>query len=212
MRPIAPVLCLVVVALAAVLQPGDINATTTPCITCQTKVGPPGPTGPEGPRGEKGEPGTCEGRCGLEVQSEPIHWDFELPLPLGPRDILEDIDRGPGLRNDVLWYSPDSDIFVLFDLNAGRVLAFRRGGEVTPWARVIDIRPRVFWFSAQNPATGQGHHCVLDLDRLVTAATAKGVNFGWHDLGQFTTFGELPMIPADVWAAATTGPPLDTSR
>lgn len=214
---ISPRTSILVVALlgllAASLQPGDVNATTTPCLTCQTKVGPPGPpgppgpTGPPGPKGEPGPagaPGTCEGRCGLEVLSEPIHWDFELPLALHPNDILEDIDRGPGLRNDVLWYQPSTDTFVLFDLNIGRVIGFKRGGEVTPWSHVVDLRPRVFWFSAQNPATGKGHHCVLDFDRLVAAAAARGVVLGWYDLRQFSTFGELPIVtlPPDVVAEA----------
>jgi hypothetical protein len=169
--------------------------------------GPLGPEGPRGPAGPKGDPGSCGGgACGVIGPGEPIHWDGELPIALLPDDVIEDIYRGPGLRNDVLWYQPATDTFVIFDLNApdgGQVLAFRRGGEITPWARVVDVRPRVFWFSAQNPATGKGHHCIVDLDRLVAAAQAKGVNFGWRPLALFTTFGVIPTITADVWNAAT---------
>jgi hypothetical protein len=144
----------------------------------------------------------------VEVTTESIHWDGEFPLPLLPDDVIEDIDRGPGKRKDVLWYQPKSDTFVLFDLNAtdgGRVLAFRRGGEVTPWARVVDIRPRVFWFAAHNPATGKGHFCIVDLDKLVAAAQAKGVDFGWFPLKSFTTFGVIPTLDAEIWTEATHG-------
>lgn len=135
---------------------------------------------------------------------EPIHWDGEFPLPLNAGDIIEDIDRGPGKRNDVLWYQPSSDTFVLFDLNApgGRALAFRRGGEVTPWSHVVDIRPRVFWFGAHNPATGKAHFCIVDLDKLVAAAKARGVDFGWFDMASFTTYGRIPTLDPDVWSAA----------
>jgi hypothetical protein len=148
------------------------------------------------------------------VLIETIHWDGEFPLPFLADDIIEDIDRGPGKRNDVLWYQPKSDTFVLFDLNApdgGRVLAFRRGGEVTPWARVVDVRPRVFWFAAHNPDTGKGHFCLVDLDKLVAAAQARGVNFGWFPLTSFTTFGQIPTLTAEVWSAAVSPKPEPTA-
>ncbi len=144
---------------------------------------------------------------------EPIHWDGEFPFPLRADDIIEDIDRGPGKRNDVLWYQPSSDTFMLFDLNwpgGGRALAFRRGGEVTPWARVVDIRPRVFFFGAHNPATGKAHFCIVDLDKLVAAAQAKGVDFGWFPLTSFTTFGQIPTLAPDVWSEAVTATPAPT--
>jgi hypothetical protein len=151
----------------------------------------------------------CDGACGVEVLSEPIHWDAQFPLPLQPEDVLEDIDRGPGKRNDVLWYQPSTDTFMLFDLNfpdGGRVLAFRRGGEVTPWSRVVDIRPRVFWFAANNPANGKAYVCLLDLDRLVASAEARGVLFGWVPLKLFTTFGQIPTLSPELWSDAVTTP------
>jgi len=137
------------------------------------------------------------------VLIEPLHWDGQFPVTLFAGDVLEDIDRGAGKRNDVLWYQPSTDTFMLFDLNfpdGGRVLAFRRGGEVTPWSRVVDVRPRVFWFMANNPANGKAYVCLVDLDKLVAAAQAKGVFFGWVPLKTFTTFGQIPTIPADVWS------------
>lgn len=139
--------------------------------------------------------------------TESVHWDGEFPLALLPDDIMDEIDRGPGLRNDVLWYQPSTDTFVLFDLNepgGGRVLAFRRGGEVTPWSRVMDVRPRVFWFAAQNTANGKAHVCLVDFDRLLAAAQARGQVLGWLPLASFTTFGQIPTITADVWSEATT--------
>ncbi|MGD9906001.1 MAG: hypothetical protein AB7U83_21220 [Vicinamibacterales bacterium] len=142
--------------------------------------------------------------------TEPIHWDAEFPMVLKDDDIMEDVDRGPGKRNDVLWYQPSSDTFVLFDLNApdgGMVLAFRRGGEVTPWSRVVDVRPRVFWFAAQNTTTGMAHVCIVDLEKLIAAAQAKGLNLGWVPLKAFTTYGVIPTITTSLWSEATSVAP-----
>lgn len=182
--------------------------------------GPAGPAGPKGDKGEKGDPGTCLGQCPVEVLSESVHWDFELPLPLLAADIFEAIPRAAGKRNDVLWYQPASDLFVLFDMNdpAGpSVVAFRRGGEfcgpggdpstcVTPWARVVPIRPRVFMFAVTNPTNGKIHPCVLDMARLEAKATAAGRHLGRWPLAMFTTFGSIdPSSDSPAIAAAGLG-------
>lgn len=183
-------------------------------------AGPAGPQGPAGPAGPQGPPGTCEGSCPVEVLTESVHWDFELPLPLLAADIFEAIPRAPGRRNDVLWYQPSSDLFVLFDMNdpAGpSVVAFRRGGEfcgptgdpstcVLPWARVVPIRPRVFMFAVTNPKNGKIHPCILDMTRLEARATAAGRHLGRWPLSMFTTFGSIgPASDSATIAAAGLG-------
>lgn len=152
--------------------------------------------------------------------SESIHWDGELPLPLLPADIFEAVPRAQGKRNDVLWYQPASDVFVLFDLNdpAGpSVVAFRRGGEfcgpggdpsrcVLPWARVVPIRPRVFMFAVTNPTNNKIHPCILDMQRLEDRARARGVHLGRWPLAMFTTFGTIgPSADSASIAAAGLG-------
>jgi hypothetical protein len=159
-----------------------------------------------------------------------VHWDGELPLALKDEDVVLPVTRGFNKRNDVVWYQPSSDLFILFLMNADggpEVLAFKRGGEfcgpggnvsqcIVPWKRVIPIRPGVFMFMVNNPSNGKVHPCILDLQRLEDAAKAKGVHLGRWKLDLFTTFGALPplalsaeslaematVIDAETWAVA----------
>lgn len=167
----------------------------------QGPMGLTGPMGPAGPQGPQGPPGSG---AVLPELNETIHWDGEYPVPMTPRTKVVTVPRATGLRNDLLIYIPEMDILLLQDFNyegGPRILALRRGGEVTPWQEVAVMGKRVFHFFANNPANNRMHQCILSLDKLVAAANSRGVNLGWWPLSRFRTFGELPVhtIPAELW-------------
>jgi hypothetical protein len=192
--------------------------------------GPPGPTGPIGPMGPMGLTGATgpQGPAGPqgppggvipEVMTEIMQFDAEIywkdptngqiyPISLDKEDIVFSISRAQGKRKDVMWYKPNLDVYILFDMNHSsgtpHFLIFRRAGSFKAWERIVDIRPRTFMFWVQNPATGKAHFCIMDIDRLIDAAKKKGYlyDFGWHKLSDFKTFGSIPELPPSVWDAA----------
>lgn len=168
-----------------------------------------GPVGPAGPKGDKGDPG------GSVVQKmiESIMWDGEMssgkitdkygdiPIPYDAGvDRLFSVYRGPDKRNDVVWYKPNLRIFFLFDLNSPtpQFLTFRMPVGYD-WKDITSVLPRVFMLMGTNPANGQAHFCIVDIEKLTTMALE---NFGWKPMSNLRVFGEIPTLTNDMIAVS----------
>lgn len=218
MRSISPLVLIAGVALAAVLQPGDINATTTPCITCQTKVGPPGPPGakgdpgPRGPQGEPGTPGkdgapgTCAGSCTGPTIS--VHLDYSFnhewtrPSPLDPPVITAPSLHGPLPR--IVHYFGATDVIVIVDQNLSgqEVIAFQRRGEkqVDRWRSLAPFTPGVLVYHGITDR-GADYTCIVSDDKLLAFFAAHGFPVIRTSLAQFITGGGAPIasVPATLF-------------
>jgi hypothetical protein len=147
---------------------------------------------------------------------ESWHWDGDIPAVfMDSTDIVITIPRAVGKRNDELWYDRESDILIVWDYNhpsgIPHVIALKRGGELPAWTHVSVMRPRVFNFVASQPHSHPGkpsyptHKCTIDLERLKRSAQRLGVFFDWMPIDQFTTSGQVTILPSDVWEQAAHG-------
>jgi hypothetical protein len=131
---------------------------------------------------------------------------------MDPTDLVLTIPRGPGKRNDELWYDRENDVLVVWDYNHPSgipyVMAMRRGGELPVWTHISVLLPRVFHFVASRPHTHPGrdsyptHKCTVDLERLQRSAQRLGVYFDWMPIDQFTTSGKITVLPSALWEQA----------
>lgn len=144
---------------------------------------------------------------------ESWHWDGDIPgVYLDATDIVITIPRGPGKRNDELWYDRESDLLVVWDYNHAsgipHVMALKRGGELPAWTHISVLTPRVFHFVVSRPHVHPGrvsyptHKCTVDLERLQRAAQQRGFYIDWIPIDQFTTSGQITVLPSSVWEEA----------
>lgn len=134
-----------------------------------------------------------------------MHVDWVLPVPFVPN-----VDRmftvmaaTPDRLGYVGYYfraeGPYQGFLVIVDLNAKKVLALRRGGEVPLWSDVGAIQERTLVFTGPN-SRGQLHTCVLGLSNILAFLASKGIAPMWFDLDLFLLPGRniIPVVLPDI--------------